>query len=130
MFGGEGTDMYNEMLCLIGEREKKCLPFVNMCLRAWMNRLSDDVDLWSDLTVLDFEKWILEEMESPRPTDRVGKTSYELMMAVFSKNQAKEDTPPTMTAHDTPKAANAGPPYSLVPPLYLLQVTHASNHQR
>ena len=87
MFGGEGTDMYNEMLCLIGEREKKCLPFVNMCLRAWMNRLSDDVDLWSDLTVLDFEKWILEEMESPRPTDRVGKTSYELMMSIFGKDE-------------------------------------------
>ena len=87
MFGGEGTDMYNEMLCLIGEREKKCLPFVNMCLRAWMNRLSDDVDLWSDLTVLDFEKWILEEMESPRPTDRVGKTSYELIMSIFGKDE-------------------------------------------
>jgi hypothetical protein len=57
-----------------------------------MNRLSDDVDLWSDLTVLDFEKWILEEMESPRPTDRVGKTSYELMMSIFGKDECNSQS--------------------------------------
>ena len=44
---------------MIGEREKECLPFVNMCLRAWVKKLSDDVDLWEDLTSLDFDKWLL-----------------------------------------------------------------------
>ncbi len=48
-----------------------------------MKRLSDDGDMWVDLSVLDFEKWILEEMQSPVPNNQVGKTSYQLMMSVF-----------------------------------------------
>ena len=37
-----------------------------MCLRAWVEKLSDDVDLWEDLTSLDFEKWLVEEMRKAR----------------------------------------------------------------
>ena len=90
-FGFEGPHMYNELICLIGEKEKKCLPFVNMCLRAWMERLSDDVELWADVSVLDFEKWILTEMEKPIPQDCVGKTSFQLMMSVFGGDQLIEE---------------------------------------
>ncbi len=105
-FGYEGLDMYNEMVSMIGEQEKRCLPFVNMCLRAWMKRLSEDVD-WSNLDVLDFEKWAHEEIEKPVQTDRIGRTSYELMMSIFGKeesdakdasaNEAKQPSAPRNT---------------------------------
>ena len=42
-------NLYNELIGIIGEQDKKCLPFVNMCLRVWMNKVADDVDLWADL---------------------------------------------------------------------------------
>ena len=43
MFGkDDGIGMYNQLVEIIGEQEKKCLPLVNMCLRAWLDRISDD----------------------------------------------------------------------------------------
>jgi len=56
----EGTHMYNALVELIREQEKKCLLFVNMCPRAWMKRLSEDVDLFANLDILDFEQWALD----------------------------------------------------------------------
>jgi len=62
-FGYEGIHMYNELVDLIGKREKKCLPFVHMCLRVWMRQLVGKPDLLADLSVLNFEAWIHEEMK-------------------------------------------------------------------
>ena len=78
--------MYNALVELIGEQEKKCLPFVNMCLRAWMKRLSEDVDLFANLDILDFEQWALDEIENPTPANGKGKTIYQLMMSVFGQD--------------------------------------------
>ena len=70
---------------MIGEREKKCLLFVNMCLHAWMEKLSDDVDLWADLSPLDFDKWLANETRNARGGGHEGQTSYQLMMVVFGE---------------------------------------------
>ena len=74
---------------MIGEREKNWLPFVNMCLRAWMEMLSDDLDLWADLSPLDFDKWLAEEMTKAKDNNYRGRTSYELMMAIFGEKSGK-----------------------------------------
>ena len=63
--------IYNELIGMIGEREKKCLPFVNMCLRAWMEMLSNDLDLWADLSPLDYDKWLAEEIVKAKNTPTV-----------------------------------------------------------
>ena len=45
-FGRVGIPVYNDLIGIIGERDKNCLPFVNMCLRTWKDRLSVDPDVW------------------------------------------------------------------------------------
>jgi hypothetical protein len=101
-FSEEGIPIYNELLNNIGERDKQCMPFVNMCLRAWMNRLSEDLDLWADLSLLDFDKWLAEEMDRRRAAGYKGKTSYELMMGAFGKADARTSgkSAQNMTAAD------------------------------
>ena len=81
--------MYNELIALIGERENKCLPFVNMCLRAWKIKLAEDIDLWANLDLLHFEEWIIEEIRHPQDRNRTGKTSYKLMMSIFGDRHTK-----------------------------------------
>ena len=45
MFGeDDGIGMYNQLVEIIGEQEKKCLPLVNMCLHAWLDSIADDED--------------------------------------------------------------------------------------
>ena len=36
-FGDVGIDIYNDLIEIIGEQDKNCLLFVNMCLRTWLN---------------------------------------------------------------------------------------------
>jgi len=94
MFGeDDGIGMYNQLVEIIGEQDKKCLPLINMCLRAWMNRLSEDEDgnIWADLSPLSFDKWKEEEMKKARARKHRGKTSYEMMMAVFGDGSSVED---------------------------------------
>lgn len=95
-FGDEGIHLYNELIGIIGEQDKKCLPFVNMCLRVWMNKVADDVDLWADLQVLDFEKWIMKEIEKPLEEYSSGRTSYQLMMSIFGNEQVSNSTTPLL----------------------------------
>ena len=40
-----GSHVYNELHEIIGERDKNCLPFVNMCLCTWLEPLHDDADI-------------------------------------------------------------------------------------
>ena len=88
-FGDPGIGLYNELVSMIGERDKNCLPFVNMCLRTWIEHLRDDPDLWADTYQFDFDKWVVEKMGEPMSTHCGGKTSYKLMMFVFGKEQGK-----------------------------------------
>ena len=91
LFGrDEGVDIYNKLLDVIGEQEKACLPLVNSCLRVYMDKLTEDMDLWDDLSPLSFDKWKAEELHNERKrvaadvkNERLGKTSYDLMMSVF-----------------------------------------------
>ena len=82
-FGEEGIWVYNTMIENIGEREKCSLPFVNMCLRSWMDRLLEDIDLWPNMNLLQYDKWLNEEMNKTREH---GKTSFQLMMSTFGSN--------------------------------------------
>ena len=68
----------------------KFLPFINMCLRAWMTRLAEDVNLWPTLDVLDFEVWIIDEMKKPKNEMQIGKTSYDLMVSIFGEEEESE----------------------------------------
>ena len=43
-FGKDNNCMYNQLIANSGEREKTCLPFVDMCLREWMDSFSEDMD--------------------------------------------------------------------------------------
>ena len=82
MFGEDGYWMYNQLIAHIGKRDKRCLPFVNLCLWVWMEKLTEDMNLWDDVASLDFDKCVQDEMVKTR-TKR-GKTSHELMMATFA----------------------------------------------
>ena len=82
-FGDDGNHMHHLLCELIGERDKRCLPYVNMCLRAWLPKLVEDLELWCDWSPLDFDTWVAEEMKGASKNCHQGRTSYELMMAVF-----------------------------------------------
>ena len=69
------------MLYNIGEREKRSLPFVNMCLRSWMRRLAEDGNLWPEMDSFDYDVWLAEEVRSRGEDHQVRKTSFQLMMA-------------------------------------------------
>ena len=88
-FGDPGIGLYNELVSMICEKDKNCLPFVNMCLRTWIEHLRDDPDLWANTYQFDFDKWVVEKMGEPMSTHCGGKTSYKLMMFVFGKEQGK-----------------------------------------
>ena len=89
MFGeDDGIGIYNGLIELIGEREKQCLPLINMCLRAWMDKLSVDMDLWADLSPLDFDKWLADAMTTANIRGYRGKSSYEMMMAIFGEEDS------------------------------------------
>ena len=45
-----------------------------------LKKLSDDVDIWADLSPLDFEKWLTEKMRNVRGGGHGGQTSYQLMI--------------------------------------------------
>ena len=101
MFGeDDGIGIYNGLIELIGEREKQCLPLVNMCLRAWMEKLTVDMDLWADLSPLDFDQWLEDAMTAANVRDHIGKSSYEMMMAIFGE----KSTNSTSTCASTPPA--------------------------
>ena len=55
-----------------------------------MEHLSDDADKWADLYLFEFDKWVADKLTEPLSNQHGGKTSYELMMAVFgSSNESK-----------------------------------------
>ena len=110
-FGKVGIHIYNDLINIIGERDKNCLPFVNMCLRTWMEHLSDEPDIWADLYLFDFDEWLVDKLENPRSKQHGAKTSYELMMAVFGNE--KEPTyilKNSQTSDITPKTATTTSP--------------------
>lgn len=84
-FGFEGLDVYNELLSNISDHDRKALPFVNMCLQAWLNKLQDDVtgNLWENMSVLSFGDWLAEEMKGRSEQSYTGKSSYDLLMRTF-----------------------------------------------
>ena len=69
--------MYNLLIQNIGERDKKCLSLFNICLRIWMDRLSEDLygSLWSDISPLDFDKWLDDATKKKINTHYQSKTS-------------------------------------------------------
>ena len=67
------------------------LPLVNMCLRAQMEMIINDLDLWADFSSLDFDEQLAKEMTKSRENGHRRKTTYDLMVAVFSTNDDKED---------------------------------------
>ena len=98
-----GIGLYNELHELIGERDKNCLPFVNMCLRTWLVRLRDNPDVYADKYVFEFDQWVTEKMTQPVTHQHGEKTSYELMVAVFGSSEIEKETSnagqtPTTTA--------------------------------
>ena len=113
MFGeDDGIGMYNQLVEIIGEQEKKCLPLVNMCLCAWLDRLSEveDGNIWADLSPLSFDTWKADEMKNALARKHSGRTSYEMMMAVFgpeSSGIAEPTKPPTATLHAKKKRADS-----------------------
>ena len=56
-----------------------------------MQKLLEDRDLWVDSSPLDFDNWPAEEMTKSRDGGYHGKSSYELMMAVFGEKSVNED---------------------------------------
>ncbi len=82
-FGDDGYHMHHLLVGMIGEVDKRCLPYVNMCLRSWLPKLVNDMELWSDWSSLDFDSWVAEEISRAKENGHRGKTSYELMMAFF-----------------------------------------------
>lgn len=92
-FGRFGIPVYNDLVGIIGERDKNCIPFVNMCLRSWMQSLV------LILTFLfNFDKWVEEKLAEPLSNHHGGKTSYELMMTVFVNAEENNNSPPTKIA--------------------------------
>ena len=83
VWGEEGYWIYKTMLDNIGERDKRSLPFVNMCLRSWMLRLLEDGDLWPEMDSLDYDVWLAKEVHNTGEDNQPGKTSFQLMMATF-----------------------------------------------
>ena len=74
------------MLDIIREQDKTSLPLVNLCLHAWLDKLSEDEtsDLWADLSPTpSFDKWKADAMINGQTRKHIGKTSYEMMMAIF-----------------------------------------------
>ena len=111
-FGKSGMNVYNDLLGIIGERDKNCLPFVNICLRTWMERLSDDADEFAELCLFDFDKWVVDKLAEPLSNQHHRKTSYELMMAVFgsgdeSMNVTSTENAPSSTSLALSKATTA-----------------------
>ena len=51
-FGKLDVHIYNQLLGMVGERDRNCLPFMNMCLRTWMEKLNNDADLSADIPSL------------------------------------------------------------------------------
>ena len=84
-FGKSGIPVYNDLRGVLGDRDKNCIPFMNMCLRTWLERLIIDPDIWADHYLFDFDKWVEEKMAEPMSKHHDKKSSYELMMAVFAK---------------------------------------------
>ena len=56
-----------------------------------MEMIINDLDLWADFSSLDFDKWLAKEMTKSRENGHQRRTTYELMVAVFSTNDDKED---------------------------------------
>ena len=61
-----GIHIYNDLIEIIGKRDKNCFQFVKMCLHTWMEHLRDDADIWSDISPLNSDKWLLEKLAEPR----------------------------------------------------------------
>lgn len=88
MFGDDdGIGMYNHLLEIIGEQDKTCLPFVKVCLRAWLDKISEDEssDIWADVSSLSFDKWKADAMINEQTGRHNDKTSYEMMIAMFGR---------------------------------------------
>jgi len=86
-----GIGLYNKLYKLIGERDKNCLPFVNMCLRTWLVRLCKDPDLYVDKSEFKFDRWVTK-MTQPVTHQHGEKRSYELMVAVFGTSETEKQT--------------------------------------
>ena len=99
-FGDVGIDIYNDLIEIIGEQDKNCLPFVNMCLRTWLNHLIVDTDLLGDMSPFNFDKWVKEKMVLPVVHNHYAKTSYELMLAVFGNTTDRTGAMDTVSQID------------------------------
>ena len=108
-FGPMGIHIYDDLIEIIGERDEDCLPFVNVCLRTWMEHLRDDADIWADMSPLNFDKWLLDKLAEPQTEQHGCTTSYELVMATFGSSQGKEESTPPRNAQITSNNATIIP---------------------
>ena len=108
-FGDEGIDIYNDLMEIIGERDKNCLPFMNMCLRTWLHHLVIDGDLLDDMSPFNFDEWVVEKMATPVAHNHQSKTSYELMLAVFGA-EIKTDAEPSDDPSTVPSSGTTSSP--------------------
>ena len=76
-----------------------------------MKRLSEDLDLWADLSPLDFDLWLEEEL-AKSSTNSCGKTSYEMMMVLFGAKKPSEPRPQKSTA---PPVSKGGRQATIMP---------------
>ena len=77
------------------------MPFMIMCLCIWLEQLRIDPDIWADHYLFDFDKWVEEKMAEPMSKHHGGKSSYELMMAVFAKNEQCSKLPPAKSEQNS-----------------------------
>lgn len=105
-FGEDGIHVYNDLLEIIGERDKNCLPFVNLCLRTWLDHLKVGTDVQIDFALLDFDKWVEDKLTEPPSNEHGQKTSYQLMMAVFGNQQSKSEN----ITRNAPSSKTSCPP--------------------
>ena len=111
-FGDVGIDIYNDLIEIIGEQDKNCLLFVNMCLRTWLNHLIVDTDLLGDMSPFNFDKWVEEKMARPVVHNHYAKTSYKLMLAVFGDTTDRTgamDTVSQIDHSDLPPSWSSSP---------------------
>ena len=84
-FRYEVVDLCKNILSRIPDEYKKTLPFVNMCLWAWQDRLEDNNggNLWDNLSCSDFDLWMSDETKKRKEGGYKGNTEYKLTMQTF-----------------------------------------------
>ena len=97
-------------------------------------KLFEDRNLWADLSPVDFGNWLGEETTKSRDDGHQGKTSYELMMAVFGEKSGSKDRileEPSLAAWTaTTPPATTPPNKKAIPPTKNARLVRMSRLQK